>query len=400
MINIGILKKNRIFRMLVPSLLIIFLIYTNLFASNITIINGNENVVADNTKRKIAVIGDNYAKEFEKNVGYNSFDYYIYNNNKNIYDAENVTKTFMALENKEYNFVLFSLGAISTLKDYDANAFYTYMKNYMDIAKRDNKYLFLHTYMNFANSDIESNKCTSYDLDKVLNRIADEYPNVFYIDMHNFANGGYLLADGKNYNTLFFQTLCAKIMYMVDNINRVKFNVMSNWIRTNNGAVLAVAGDSYAGTFVRFEKDKKYQLIEFAKSGKTIGQNKNLIDSAMDSVARFVLISISVNDYEKQSTLNSFEYNLRRFINHALLNHKIVFLHTYMKYAAAIKRNASIKEYDDIIQKLASEYENTIYIDMHKYEDKEYQMPDKRHYDKVFNDMLYNEIDKWIEAFK
>ena len=398
--NRVIIKKNRTIRVLVSALLSIFLICTNIFASNITIINGDENIVIDRTKKKIAVIGDNFAKEFEKNIGYNGFDYYVYNLSKNIYDAENVTKTFMALENKEYNYVLLSFGALSTLKNYDENAFYKYMKNYMDIAKRENKFLFVHTYMSFANSDLESNQCTSFDLDRALKKLSDEYANVFYIDMYNLVNGGYLLADGKNYNTLFFQTLCAKLKYLVDNINKFQYNILSDWIRTNNGSVLAVAGDSYAGTFARFEKDKKYQLMEFAKSGKTIGQNKNLIDSAMDSVAKYVLISTSVNDYEKQSTLNSFEYNLRRFINHALLNHKIVFLHTYMKYAAAIKRDVSIKDYDDIIKKLASEYENTIYIDMHMYEDKKYQMSDKRHYDKEFNDALYNEIDKWIEAFK
>ena len=393
-------KKNKIFRIFTALILLIVFVCNTVFASNITIINGAENIVIDKTKKKIAVIGDNYAKEFEKNIGYNNFDYYIYNLDKNIYDPENVTKTFMALENKDYNFALLSLGALSTLKKYDENSFQTYMKNYMDIAKRENKYIFVHTYMNFANSDLESNACTSFDLDKVLKKISDEYPNVFYIDMHNLVNGGYLLADGKNYNTLFFQTLCAKLMYLVDNINRVQYNILSDWIKTNNGSVLAVAGDSYAGTFARFEKDKKYQLMEFTKSGKTIGQNKNLIDTAMDSVAKYVLIATSVNDYEKQSKLNSFEYNLRRYINHALLNHKIVFLHTYMKYSAAIKRDVSIKDYDDIIIKLALEYENTIYIDMHEYEKKEYEMPDKRHYDKVFNDVLYDKIDKWIEAFK
>lgn len=396
----NVLKLNKVFKLFAVLLLLSTLVFNTVFASKITIINGSENIVVDKTKKKIAVIGDNFAKEFEKNIGYNSFDYYVYDNGKNIYDTENVTKTFMALENKEYNFILFSLGALSTLKLYDENAFHTYMKNYLDIAKRENKYIFVHTYMSFTNSDIESNKCSSFDLDKSLKSLSDEYPNVFYIDMQNFTNGGYLLADGKNYNTLFFQSLCAKLMYLVDNINRVQYKILSSWIQTNNANTIAVTGDSYAGTFARFEKSKKYNMLEFAKSGKTIGQNKALIDTAIDSVAKYVLIATSVNDYEKQSALNSFEYNLRRYINHALLNHKIVFLHTYMKYSAAIKRDVSIKDYDDIIKKLALEYENTIYIDMHEYERKEYEMPDKRHYDKAFNDALYDKIDKWIDAFK
>lgn len=399
--SLRIIKKhNRIIKMLVSIMLILIFAFNIIFASNIIIINGDENIVIDKTKKKIAVVGDNFAKNFEKTIGYNNFAYYVYNDKNNIYDMENVTKTFMAIENPEYNFVLFSLGAYTTLKNYDSNAFYTYMKNYMDIAKREKKYVFLHTYMSFTGSNLENNQCTSLELDKLIKKLANDYANVFYIDMSNMNNGGYLLADGKNYNELFFQTLCAKLMYLRDNINRVQYNIQSDWIKTNNGNVIAVAGDSYAGTFVRFEKEKKYNIMEFAKSGKTIGQNKQLIDTAMDSVAKYVMISTSVNDYEKQTTLKSFEYNLRRYINHALLNHKIVFLHTYMKYSAAIKRDVGIKDYDDIIKKLAAEYDNTIYIDMHDYEKKEYEMSDKKHYDKEFNDALYDKIDKWIEAFR
>ena len=398
--KINNIKKNRLISILVAILLTIFSVCVNIFASNINIINGAENIVIDKSKKKIAVIGDNFAKNFEKNIGYNNFEYYIYNESDNIYNNENVTRTFMALESDDYNFVLFTLGSLSTLKNYDVNVFYSYMKNYMDIAKRENKYVFLHTYMSFTGSDSVNNKCSSVNIDNVLKKISNEYANVFYIDMSNFHNGGYLLVDGKNYNVLFFQTLCAKLMYMRDNINNIQYNTMSDWMMTSNYNVLAVAGDSYAGTFTRFEKEKKYNILEFAKSGRTIGQNKNLIDQSIDSVAKFILISTSVNDYEKQSKLNSFEYNLRRFINHALLNHKIVFLHTYMKYSAAIKRDVEIKDYDNIIKKLADEYENVIYIDMHDYEKKEYEMPDKRHYDREFNDAMYDKIDKWIQAFE
>lgn len=393
-------KKNRIFRILTAFVLLIVFVCRSLFASNVYIINGDEDIVIDKNKKGIAIIGDNYAKDFEKNIGYNSFTYYLYDDSDNIYSVENVTKTFMALENKDYNFVLFTLGSFSTVRDYDENAFYTYMKNYMDIAKREKKFVFLHTYMSFVGSNSERNKSSSVVLDSVLRKLAEAYDNVYYIDMSNFSTGGYLLADGKNYNALFYQTLCAKLMYIRDNINYVQYNIMSDWMLAANYNIIAVAGDSYAGTFARYEKDKKYNIQEFAKSGRTIGQNKDLINQSIDSTAKFVLISTSVNDYEKQSTLNSFEYNLRSFINHALLNYKIVFLHTYMKYSAAASREVKIKDYDDIIKKLAAEYDNVIYIDMHDYEKEEYQMPDKRHYDKEFNDALYDRIDKWIEAFK
>lgn len=140
--EINNIKKNRLISILVAILLTIFSVCVNIFASNINIINGAENIVIDKSKKKIAVIGDNFAKNFEKNIGYNNFEYYIYNESDNIYNTENVTRTFMALESDDYNFVLFTLGSLSTLKNYDVNAFYSYMKNYMDIVKRENKYVF------------------------------------------------------------------------------------------------------------------------------------------------------------------------------------------------------------------------------------------------------------------
>lgn len=382
------------------SLLIIFLLCTNFFASNIKINNVLGKTVNDINSKTIAVVGDNSAKEFEKKIGHNSFTYYLYSDSNDIYETENVTKTFMALENRNCNYVLLSLNSRTTLRNYDKDAFYMYMKNYMQIAKNEKKYLFVHTYMDTKNSNIASNKSTSKELDNILKNLSSEYANVFYIDMNNFKSSDYLLEDGKNYNAVFYETLCAKLMYLVDEINKVQYDKVSDWMKINDKSVLAVAGDSYAGTFARFEKDKKYNIQEFAKDGKTVEENSALINTAMDSKALYVLISTSVNDYEKQSPLYSFEVNLRKYINHALLNHKMVFLHTYMKYEAAIKRSIDINDYDKVIKKLATEYDNVIYIDMHKYEDEKYQMPDMRHYDKEFNDALYDEIDKWIVAFK
>ena len=172
------------------------------------------------------------------------------------------------------------------------------------------------------------------------------------------------------------------------------------WIQVSNENMIAVAGDSYAGTFVHFEKDKKYNLVEFAHDGYTISQNTRLINSAIDSEAKYILISTSVNDFEKQTKRETFEDKMREFLNHALLNHKIVFLHSYMYYGAAKTNDIKIREYDDIIRKLAEEYQNTIYIDMHEYEQEAYQMGDKRHYGQEFNDKMYDVIDKVIEASK
>ena len=344
---------------------------------------------------KIAVLGDAYAKQFEQNIGYNRFDFYFYNGNS-IFEKENVKQTFDVMEH--YTYSTFVIGAEPYLLSIDKNVIYQYIKNYIEVAKNNGNFVFLSTYMDFKDSRIEGNLTKSTDVDDILKKLSDEYANVFYIDMKNFSNNGTLLYDRMSYNSIYHQSLCAKIIYLVDSIDKEFYHKSSEWIEKVNPSVIAVAGDSYAGTFVRLEKDKNYNLLEFAKDGRTIGQNKDLIDASIETIAKYVLISTSVNDFEKQTTLNSFEMNLRRHINHAMINHKVVFLHTYMDYAAARKRTIAIKDYDNILKKLADEYENTLYIDMHDFEKVEFQMSDKRHYDKIFNDVLYEKINTLIKS--
>ena len=351
----------------------------------------------DNYYPKIAVVGDSYTKQFQQTAGYDRFEYYLYKGDT-IFEVDNVKSTFGVMEH--YTYVVFLIGAEPYLLSVDRDLFYKYIKNYVESAKNHGNFVFLPSYMDFKGSRAEGKVTTSEDIDNIYKKIAGENANVFYIDMKNFSNNGSLQQDKMNYNELFYQTLYAKIIYWVDSIDKEFYKKSSDVINNVNGNVIAVAGDSYAGTFVRFEKDKKYNLLEFAKAGKTIGQNAYLIDAAIETIAKYILIATSVNDFEKQTTLNAFETNMRKYLNHALKNHRVVFLHTYMNYAAAKKRTIKIEDYDAILKKLAEEYDNTLYVDMHDLEKEEFQMPDKRHYDKAFNDLLYERIDELIKSIR
>lgn len=373
--------------------LFLLLFVLMLTCSNIKLVLASTN----NYYGKIGVVGDSYASQFKNSIGYNRFDFYLYEG-KSIFEPENVKTTFDVMEH--YNYSTFIIGAESYLLNIDKNIIYEYMKNYLEIAKNNGNFVFLSTYMDFKNSRSSVNVTKSIDIDEIFKKLSEEYANVFYIDMKNFLNNGSLSYDRLNYSELFHQTLCSKLIYLVDSIDKEYYKIEAEWSKKISPSVLAVAGDSYAGTFVRFEKDKNYNVLEFAKDGRTIGQNRDLIDASMESIAKYVLISTSVNDFEKQTSLYAFENNMRRHINHAMINHKIVFLHTYMDYGAAKKRTIKIEDYDKVLQKLANEYENTLYVDMHDLEMVEFQMPDKRHYDKIFNDVLYDRIDTLIKKLK
>lgn len=349
-------------------------------------------------KKYIAVVGDSYAGHFRDFIGIDGFAYYHFPIG-GIQQPLNIAAMNEAIEG-DHNYILLCTGANDFLLDTKLEVFEETLRTHIVNAEKHNKYIIFHTYMDFPKTAPFKSVRVTKSYDDILKKLALEYPNVFYIDMSGLSKGRFGAGDGLHYGKKFYEALAAKLVYLTDSIDDAMKLRLVPWIQVSNENMIAVAGDSYAGTFVHFEKDKKYNLVEFAHDGYTISQNTRLINSAIDSEAKYILISTSVNDFEKQTKRETFEDKMREFLNHALLNHKIVFLHSYMYYGAAKTNDIKIREYDDIIRKLAEEYQNTIYIDMHEYEQEAYQMGDKRHYGQEFNDKMYDVIDKVIEASK
>ncbi len=348
--------------------------------------------------KKIAVVGDSYSYWFQKNFGDDEFEYSLFT--VPAIDKENNVILFTDLINNGNNdFILFATGVNDYLLDTKLDVFEETIRTYAKLAEEKKKYLILHTYMHFPKDRVHPNPVSIEQYDAVLRKIDEEYDSVYYIDMSNFNHDRYCIDDGMHFDVLFYKTLYAKLKYLTDNINFGTYNIESPWLSTAKNDRIAVTGDSYAGTFARLEGNKSYIMYEFAKDGRTIIENTDLINAAISSDAKYVLISTSVNDYEKQTPLIDFEDKLREFLNNACINHKIVFFHTYMEYGAAKTHNVVIRSYDDTIKKMAKEYPITVYVDTIMYQDEVYQMPDKTHYGTEFNDYLYSVIDEFIKAF-
>lgn len=358
-----------------------------------------ENLWISGSQNKIAVIGDSYTAYFKDCNGEDEFEYFIFAFPA-LYKDYNKTLFTNLLTNGNHEYVLFSTGVNDYLLDTPLDTFEATMREYIKIVEERKKNLILHTYMHFPKDRVHPNPVSIEQYDSVFRKLADEFECVYYIDMSNFNHDRFCIDDGMHFDKLFYKTLYAKLKYLIDDINSTKYHRSNPWVSVLKNKKIAVVGDSYAGTFVRLEKDKSYEMEEFAKSGQTIIQNSDIINAGILSDAKYVLISTSVNDYEKQTTLADFEDKLREFINNACIRHKIVFMHTYMEYGAAKANNIVIKSYDEIIRKLVEEYPITIYIDAMMFQDVFYQMADKTHYGVEFNDYLYNTIDTFIKAIE
>ena len=178
----------------------------------------------------------------------------------------------------------------------------------------------------------------------------------------------------------------------------VGFN--DNTIKTYSGPIvvrenrMTVTGDSYAGKFFDFEKDKDLKLTPYARAGKTIDDNKYVISEALGSSDKNVLISIGVNDQFFETPPYRFEFILRSILNLAIQNNKTVYFHSYLKYFSYhyYQKKYKSTDYDNIIRQLCLEYYNAHYIDVLDLETTEYISDDNLHYNSNFYDELYNRL--------
>lgn len=345
----------------------------------------------EQTEQTIAIVGDSYAGYLYTFLGSDGLEYYVFPT-AGIDNAVNLSIFKAAIERSNSRYILFCSGVNDYVLETSPQVFENHLRDMIKLAGRNHKYIFFHTYMNFPNAAARKDQYIITSYNDIYQKLAKEYSNVNYIDMSNLETKHYAFGDGLHYGKIFYETLYSKLIYLTDSIEASLYISSVPWILIAEKDMLTVTGDSYAGTFVRFEDNKDFKLLELARSAKTIEQNSYLMSSAMMSNAKYILISIGVNDFEKQTSLESFEDSLRFYLNLACKTHKKVFLHTYMHFQSERKLKINISEYDKIIKKLADEYPNTVYIDLHVFEKAEFQMPDLKHYDKTFYDIMYNNI--------
>ena len=157
---------------------------------------------------------------------------------------------------------------------------------------------------------------------------------------------------------------------------------------------IAVAGDSYAQHFYEDEKNRGIKLNGYFNEGFTVEMNYNTLRQAFNSLYKIVFLSISVNDRHKSTHPSEFEAELRGLFDIAKRAGKIVLVHSYMYYDLAFVPNFPYSpfEYDSMIRNLIMEYDNAYYIDMSDCTGEEYMLPDGIHYNKKFNDIMYDRV--------
>ena len=205
-----------------------------------------------------------------------------------------------------------------------------------------------------------------------------------------------------------FLSLFAIIMIVTYSFDVFASNVIiaggyeSFFKETPSGTELIVAGDSYAQGFYEDEVNRDMQLIPYFQEGFTIEENKRKLEDAFYSIHKYILFSISVNDHRKNTHPNYFEDEYRDMVDLATKTSKTVFVHSYMLYDMTMANALQFTpyDYDNMVRKIANDYDNIYYIDMSDCVGAEYMELDGIHYNKKFNDILYDRIKAKMEELK
>lgn len=204
------LKRNRIFLYM---LIFGLLVSNSIFASNILVTGNSRQIFEGPVGNDLIVTGDSYAQHFA--LDEKGKDYQIYS-----YANENTTiEENMQTINKAFDsfgkIILFSISVNDQIKGIHPTIFEESLRKILDKGVANNKIVFMHTYMQYPREYYYGGIFSSYDYDNVIRKLANEYSNVYYIDMSDYGDLKYTVGDqvhySKDFNDILYNRLKAKI---------------------------------------------------------------------------------------------------------------------------------------------------------------------------------------------
>ena len=170
-------------------------------------------------------------------------------------------------------------------------------------------------------------------------------------------------------------------------------------VAPKNKYKISVAGDSYAGYFVKYLQFSGDILTEYALPQRTLEQNLPIMLNACKSLDPILVIAVGVNEYLYGIDPMTFKETYKLILDTATLYKKQVFTFTFMHFPKENNLSNSqyrISDYNDVIVELSNQYDIVRFIDMSMYETNEYIQGDMIHYNEKFYNKLYNNIKAYL----
>ena len=157
----------------------------------------------DADKNIIAVFGDKAANDFYKNEKDKEYMLLDFSDN-DFTTVRSIDKIDDVVCCNAGN-ILLSMGVNDYNMQMDLSAFRDALRRIMNKACIMHKNVFLHTYKPYNTKP--SNKIESTEYDKQLAEVANEYPNVCYLDLSALNIKDILGAGGESYNSRYFDSI-------------------------------------------------------------------------------------------------------------------------------------------------------------------------------------------------
>lgn len=190
-------------------------------------------------KKNVAVIGDSYAGYFmlsESNIG---FDFYTFPVG-GITNEVNINSFLNCIENGNNDIIVFMTGVNDYLKNTSLKDYENTLKLFVERAKAKNKFILLHTYMDFPAAAKHKGRGEISDYDNIHKEFAHDFVNVLYIDMSAYNKSKYYMGDGMHYNSDFYDALYEQIKVVTDALDVMIYgiNVQNDGSRVIPGKVM------------------------------------------------------------------------------------------------------------------------------------------------------------------
>ena len=165
---------------------------------------------------------------------------------------------------------------------------------------------------------------------------------------------------------------------------------------------LLIMGDSYATFLERYVKNNmNYKNISYIRPAHTLVDNFELYDEGINSNPKIILYSFSVNDHQKQTDLKTFKEKTDELFKRAHKKGKILITHSYMRYYYPLDKEEkyTIEDYDYVLKKCASYYDNVVYIDLKDLQYADYREIDKIHYNISFYNIFLSKAFSYLTKY-
>ena len=195
------------------TILCVMLLSNVLFASNVynnLYMPSGPVALKDST---LVVTGDSFAGKFCDMESQRELKIIPYAIAGNTIDQNKIIMA-LALNFEEKN-VLFSIGVNDMFVETMPYNFESVLRELMVIAEFNKKNVIMHSYLRFFSENYYEKVFDAFTYDSIIKKICDEYPNAYYVDVHDLEREEYISEDLMHYNKLFYDELYNRVFQMI-----------------------------------------------------------------------------------------------------------------------------------------------------------------------------------------